>query len=331
MNENALERAITRRRLLATGLAGGVTWLAGCGSSRRNETTWTFVDDRGQTVKLSKRPTRIVAYATAAAALHDWGVTPVGVFGDSPREDPVLAGLPWNKVAIVGSVWGQIDIGMLRALKADLIVSRWYPPPDDTPVFGFNDLKQERAIGSQVPIVGINGHVIGTRQIERFGDLARALGVSRSSDSVAQARSMFAAAAANLSRVARRKSNLRIIAVSANQSTMYVARVAAESGDLAFYAQRGVPLVSAETSDPYWDRFPWKEAGKYPADAILYDAKWGILPLRNAKAIPAFVELPAVRANQIGAWHADPPPSYQQYTRNINELAKTIAGWHKAI
>jgi len=327
----AIERPVTRRRLLATGVAAGATLLAGCDSDAQNGTGWTFVDDRKHTIRLKKRPTRIVAYSTAAAALHDWGVTPAGVFGDSPREDPLLAGLPWNQVEVVGSVWGQIDIGRLRALKADLIVSRWYPPPDDAPTFGFNDLRQQQAVGSQVPIVGINGHVIGTRQIDRFGDLARALGAGTTSKEIGQARGAFAGAAGNLSQVARRKSNLRIIAVSADQSTMYVARVAAASGDLAFYAHRGVPLVSAETSDPYWDRLPWKEAGKYPVDAILYDAKEGILPLRNAKAVPAFAELPAVRANQIGAWHADPPPSYQQYTRNIDDLAKTIAGWRKVI
>jgi iron complex transport system substrate-binding protein len=327
MNESAIERPVTRRRLLAIGVAGGATLLVGCGSGSKGETRWTFIDDRKHRVLLKRRPTRIVAYSTAAAALYDWGVTPAGVFGDSPREDPLLAGLPWNKVTIVGSVYGQVDIETLRALKADLIVSRWYPPY--APVFGFKDLKQQRAIGSQVPIVGINGHVIGTRQIDRFGELARALGVSAASGTVAHSRAAFVRAAANLSQVARRKSNLRIIAVSADQSTMYVARVAPESGDLAFYAQRGVPLVSAETSDPYWDRLPWKEAGKYQVDGILYDAKGTNLPLRSAKAVPTFAELPAVRANQIGAWHADPPPSYQQYTKNINDLAKTIASWHK--
>jgi iron complex transport system substrate-binding protein len=327
MNESAIERPVTRRRLLAIGVAGGATLLVGCGSGSHGETGWTFIDDRKHRVLLKRRPTRIVAYSTAAAALYDWGVTPAGVFGDSPREDPLLAGLPWNKVAIVGSVYGQVDIETLRALKADLIVSRWYPPY--APVFGFKDLKQQRAIGSQVPIVGINGHVIGTSQIDRFGELARALGVSAASGTVAHARPAFVRAAANLSQVARRKSNLRIIAVSADQSTMYVARVAPESADLAFYAQRGVPLVSAETSDPYWDRLPWKEAGKYQVDGILYDARDGFLPLRNAKAVPTFAELPAVRANQIGTWHADPPPSYQQYTKNINDLAKTIVSWHK--
>ena len=329
MNENALEWPITRRQALNAGLAAGAAFVLGCGSSGHSAPGWTFVDDRKHTVRSSERPTRIVAYSTAAGALYDWGVTPAGVFGDSPREDPSLADLPWNKVAVVGSVYGQVDIGTLRALKADLIVSRWYPPYP--PVFGFKDLKHQREIGSQVPIVGINGHVIGTRQIKRFGDLARALGVSSATATVAHSRAAFDRAAANLSEVARRKSNLRIIAVSADQSTMYVARIAPESADLAFYKQRGVPLVSAATSDPYWDRLPWKNAGKYEVDAILYDAKFGVLPLSSAEAVPAFAKLPAVRSNQIGPWHADPPPSYEQYTQNINDLAKTIASWHKVI
>jgi iron-desferrioxamine transport system substrate-binding protein len=326
MNDGFIERRITRRRLLAIGGAGGVTLLAGCGSGAQSETGWTFVDDRKHAIKLKQRPTRIVAYTTAAAALHDWGVTPVGVFGDNPREDPSLAGFPWNKAQIVGSVYGEIDIQALQSLKPELIVSRWYPPPHDAPVFGFRDLKQEKTIGALVPIVAMNGHVIATSQIRRFGDLARALGVSTSSGRISQARSAFARSAASLSQIARRESNLRIIAVSADQRTIYVSRL---GGDLAFYARRGVPLVSARTSDPYWDSLPWKKAGKYAADGILYDARSDVLPLAAAKGIPTFAELPAVQANQIGAWHADPPPSYQRYMTTMNDLAKAIAGWRK--
>jgi iron complex transport system substrate-binding protein len=330
MNESAIERPVTRRRLLAIGLAGGVSLVVGCGSAARSEAGWSFVDDRGHTVKLRRRPTRIVAYTTAAAALYDWGVTPVGVFGDDPREDPSLADFPWGNVQIVGSTYGEVDPGALHALNAELIVSRWYPPPENAPVFGFKDLKQQRAIGAQVPIVGLNGHVIAARQINRFGDLASALGVSTSSGRIAQARAEFTVAEANLSRVARRKSKLRIIAISGDQNTLYVAKTG-DSGDLTFYAQRGVPLVSAKTPKPYWDMLPWKDAGKYPADAILYDSRSGVLPLRDAKGIPAFAELPAVRANQIAAWQGDPPPSYQRYTRTLNDLAMAIAGWHKVL
>jgi len=328
MNENAIELPVTRRRLLGTGIAGGVALLVGCGSGAQGDTRWTFVDDRKHAVRLKRRPTRIVAYTTAAAALHDWGVTPVGVFGDDPREDPSLAEFPWNKAQIVGSVYGEIDTEALQSLQAELIVSRWYPPPDDAPVFGFKDLKQEETIGALVPIVAMNGRVIATRQIARFGDLARALGVSTTSGEITQARSAFASAAANLAETARRESNLRIIAVSADQGGMWVAKL---NGDLAFYAQRGVPLVSAKTPEPYWDTLSWKEAGKYPADAVLYDARANVLPLTAAKGIPAFAELPAVRANQIGAWQADPPPSYQRYSTTTNALASAIAGWRKVI
>ena len=317
---------ITRRRLLATGVAGGAALLVGCGSGARSETGWTFVDDRHHAVKLNRRPTRIVAYTTAAAALHDWGVTPVGVFGDDPREDPSLAAFPWHKAQIVGSVYGEIDTEALRSLKAELIVSRWYPPPADAPVFGFKDLNQEKTIGSLAPIVAMNGHVIATTQIARFGDLASALGASTTSGAMSRARSAFDKAATNLSTIARREPSLRIIAVSADQRTIYVAKL---YGDLAFYAQRGVPLVSAKSSDAYWDSLPWKEVGKYEADAILYDARSNVLPLTAAKGIAAFAELPAVRANQIGAWQVDTPPSYQRYGTTMNDLAGAIAGWRK--
>jgi iron complex transport system substrate-binding protein len=330
MNENAIERPVTRRRLLAIGLAGGVSLLVGCGAGSRSDAGWTFVDDRGHTLKLRRRPTRIVAYTSAAAALYDWGVKPVGVFGDDPREDPALAGFPWGTTQIVGAAYGEIDPGALHALNADLIVSRWYPPPDDVPVFGFKDLKQQRAIGAQVAIAALNGHVIAAKQIERFGDLSRALGVNTSSGRIGQARAEFAAAEANLARVARQKSKLRIIAISADQNTIFFAKLS-DCGDLTFYARRGVPLVSAKTSKPYWETLPWKDAGKYPADAILYDARSGVLPLRDARGITAFAELPAVRANQIAAWQGDPPPSYQTYARTMNDLAKAISGWHKVL
>jgi iron complex transport system substrate-binding protein len=143
-----------------------------------------------------------------------------------------------------------------------------------------------------------------------------------------RARAVFFRAAARLSEIARRKSNLRIIAVSGDQTTMYVAKLV-DLGDLAFYRRRGVPLVSAKTPDAYWDRFGWDKAAKYPADGILYDARSMFLPLRQAKAIPAFAALPAVRAHQIARWHANPPPSYQAYTEAMNDLATTIADWRR--
>jgi iron complex transport system substrate-binding protein len=323
-----VERPLTRRQVLAAALATGASFMVSCGSNENDAAGWTFVDDRERTVSLSKRPTRIVAYTTAAEALYHWGVTPVGVFGNNPREEGALADFPWAKSQIVGTVYGEIDLATLLALKAELIVSRWYPPPRDSPVFGFKDAAQQRRIGSKVPIVGLSGRKSEIEQIDRFGDLARALGVDRRTGAIPRARAAFAAAAGELSRVARRKSNLRIIAVSGEQNTMYVAKLV-DSGDLTFFKHRGVPLVSAQTPDAYWDTLSWAHAAKYAADGILYDARDTVLPLPVAKKFPAFAALPAVRANQIGRWQVDPPPSYQAYTRAMNDLATTIAGWRK--
>jgi iron complex transport system substrate-binding protein len=326
MNESPLEWPLTRRQVLAVGFAAGASFVVGCGSAGKRAPGWTFVDDRRQVVRLPKRPTRIVAYTTAAAALHQWGVTPVGVFGDDPREDPALAVFPWGGSEVVGSVYGEIDIAMLLSLKAELIVSSWYPP--FSLLFGFKDLTQQSQIRSLVPIVGLSGRVIATKQIDRFGDLARGLGADTKADAIVRARAGFQRAAAGLSEIARRKSNLRIIAVSGEESTMYVAKLI-DFGDLSFYRRRGVPLVSAETSEPYWDTFGWVHAAKYPADGILYDARSIFLPLRQAKEIPAFAALPAVRANQIAEWQVGPPPSYQAYTVAMNHLATTLAGWRR--
>ena len=328
MNELRLDCPLTRRQALGAGLATGATVLIGCDSDRQATAGWSFVDDRNRVVKLRKRPTRVVAYTSAAAALHHWGVTPVGVFGAAPQEDPTLADFPWEESEIVGSAYGEVDIAKLVALRADLIVSRWYPPPRDTPVFGFKDRAQERRTASRVPIVGINGKAIATEQIGRFGDLARALGVDTAAGPIARAHAAFDRAAERLSRVARGKAILRFLAISGDQSTMYVAKLV-DFGDLTFYKRHGLRLVSAETPDSYWDRFGWDQSAKYPVDGILYDSRPIALPVGQAKAIPAFAELPAVRANQIAAWLPDPPPSYQAYTAMMNDLATAIAGWRR--
>ena len=328
MIEGILQRPLTRRQVLAAGVAAGATLFAGCGSDRQDPAGWTFVDDRKHKVSLSKRPRRIVAYTTAAAALNQWGVTPVGVFGDNPRQEASLATFPWAKSQIVGSVYGEIDLAALLAVKAELIVSRWYPLAHASPVFGFKDLAQQKDIDSKVPIVGISGHRTATEHIDRFGDLVRALGGDTRSTAIAEADAAFNAATRRLSRVARRKSSLRIIGVSGEQSTMYVAKLV-DTADLTFYEDQGVPLVSARTPEMYWDSLPWAQAAKYTADGILYDARQIALPISVVRRIPAFAALPAVRANQIGTWQADTPPSYQAYTQAMNDLATAIAGWRK--
>lgn len=84
---DALVAALTRRRLLAGGLALGLlAVLPGYGGDASQPSgaasgLWEFTDDRGVTVSLPKRPVRVVAQTTSAAALWDYGVRPIAIFG----------------------------------------------------------------------------------------------------------------------------------------------------------------------------------------------------------------------------------------------------------
>lgn len=131
--------------------------------------------------------------------------------------------------------------------------------------------------------------------------MARQLPMGTTSGSIAEARAAFDGATERLSGIARRKSNLRIIAVSGNQSSMYVSTVV-NSADLVFYKQLGVPLVAVQSPDSYWRSLGWSDAGKYPADGILLDDRPGVLPLAAVKKIPGFAALPAVVSNGTPRW-----------------------------
>ena len=326
MNDDILERLLTRRQVLVAGIAVGTTLLAGCGSRGSSGAGWSFVDDLNRTVQLDKRPTRIAACLTPAAALQHWGVTPVGVFGPQAPESPWLADFPWSESNLLGSVYGEIDTDKLLALKAELIVSHYFPQqPFRSPVLGFRGLPEQIA---NVPVVWLNGRTIATAQIARFETFVRSLGVETESGRTERARRSFTSAAARLSRVAKTKAQLRIISLSGDQNAMFVAKLD-DMGDLRFYRQLGVPLVSARTPDHYWDKCGWNGADMYPADGILYDARPGVLPLAAAKRIAEFEALPAVRTNQVDAWQADLPPSYEAYAKTMDELATMIASWRR--
>ena len=45
--------------------------------------SWSFTDDRGVTLTSPAVPSRIVAQTSAAAALYDFGVQVVGIYGPS--------------------------------------------------------------------------------------------------------------------------------------------------------------------------------------------------------------------------------------------------------
>jgi len=206
-------------------------------------------------------------------------------------------------------------------------VSVWYPPPVTAPMFGFKDATQQATITSQVPAAGINGHTVATNAIHRFSRLAAALGVNLHSAKLAKAKADFDKASATLKAAAAKKPGLKILAVSGNQTNMYVGKPV-DNPDISFFSRLGVGIVNP-TGGPYWDVLSWEQAGKYAADVILYDARPFAMPLADAEKIPTFAALPAVKAGQIAPWHLGAAFTYQTYSANMLDLASYINKFHK--
>src|SRR3954447_17125118 len=124
---------ISRRGFLfATGGVAAAAVLAGCGDdtpagSSSGSGAWEFTDDRGKKITRDKRPEKIVAYVSSAAALWDFGIHPIGVFGPQKTESgekEIQAGnIDLAKVTSLGNAWDDFDLEEFIGLQPDLLVT----------------------------------------------------------------------------------------------------------------------------------------------------------------------------------------------------------------
>lgn len=125
--------AVTRRRFLgvAAGTAAGLV-AAGCTRDEQDSdfgdtAEWLYTDARGRAIERLSAPRTVVTYTGIAAALWDYGVLPVGVFGALSRSkesaDTSISGeLDLSTTESVGEVWGQVEIEKIAALAPDVVV-----------------------------------------------------------------------------------------------------------------------------------------------------------------------------------------------------------------
>lgn len=317
----------TRREVVVGGLAAGAV-LAGARlftpeSAFGATLDWKYTDDRNKKIVLPNRPKRIVAYVDAAAALFGYGITPVGVFGVTPKQDPNLKSLPWNKVQEVGTVYGEIELEKLAALKPDLIVSVWYPPPLDAVPFGFKDAAHLATVGQIAPVLAVNAHVIATRGIAKFGRLSVALGANLKSAKLVKAKADFDRALGLVKTAAARKPNLRLLAMSWFGSTLYIARPR-DHADLSLYRSLGANVIVPDTTSSYYEVLSLEQAGKYPHDVLMYDSRPFAPPREDFLKVPAINALPSVRAGQVVPWYIGPPLDYGNYAKQMVSFAGVL-------
>ncbi|MFJ7269146.1 ABC transporter substrate-binding protein [Streptomyces sp. NPDC099050] len=331
---------IGRRNFLALGgalAASGLLVACGSGDDKKKTDSakpstsaapagpWSFTDDRGKKIELPKRPERIVAQAHPAAALWDFGIKPVGLFGPQKTADgkpsPQIGNIDLTKTESVGTAFGEIQLEKLIALKPDLIVTIaygpmvWYLPEE---VYA----KVEKI--APIAVIQLMGVAVPDA-VKRFGELAAALGADPNSPEIAKAKADFEAAAESVKKAAAAKPDLSVAVVSGTKDTLFVADPTFH-GDVKYFEQLGVKLVKPQTPEAGFESLSWEQGGKYKADLLLEDARpeGGLDNEQMKAAYPTWKASPAVVAGQVEPWQTETPFTYQRFTKVLTDLAAAI-------
>ncbi|HEV2529381.1 MAG TPA: ABC transporter substrate-binding protein [Thermomicrobiales bacterium] len=326
-------RAYDRRRLVGTALStalgftvagrsiaqtsGGVTPAASRGG-------WSFTDDRGMTVALPAAPRSVIAQTSSAAALWDYGYQVAGIYGPSRivsgEIDVQTGNIDLDAVTVLGD-FGEIDLEAVIALEAELYVdldrgtgTLWYDPGSGAPEFD-----------TLVQSVGFTAYEVSVLQpIDRFGELAAALGADPMAPDIVAAREEMDAALTDLATVTARKPELRVMAMAGDPATGTYVCNPAVIPDLFTYTEHGVGIVVPEEPDPAgggnFENRSWEEIGRYPADVILVDSRSDLSVL---EADGLWQNLPAVQAGQVGRWEGTfplSPTGFGPVVRRLIEL-----------
>ncbi|GAA4032436.1 ABC transporter substrate-binding protein [Allokutzneria multivorans] len=313
----------TTRRAFLGGM--GLLALSACDVPRGTAggTAWEFTDDRGKKAGRPARPQRVVAQITAAAALWDLGIRPVGVFGPQKRPDgsaeAMIGNVDLSTTQSVGTTYGEFNVDKFLSLRPDLLVTvmygeeLWYVPKEPTPT-----------IESVAPIVGLrlNGRSARTN-IESFVKLAEALGADVKAPAVVQAKAEFDRAAEELT--AKAKSGVKALFVSATKDKLYIA-TPEYHGDLKLFKELGVDVVVPNAGKDAFETLSWEQADRYQADVVLVDNRAATsMPRAELNAIPTWARHPAVKAGQVFDWAAETPYSYNRLAPVLRALSESLA------
>ncbi|NRQ37562.1 ABC transporter substrate-binding protein [Nonomuraea sp. NN258] len=281
---------------------------------------WTFTDDRGKKLDLPKRPERVVAQVGAAAALWDFGVRPVAVFGPHKltdgAKDPQVGNVDITKVQGLGNVWDEFNVEQYIALQPELLVSSmyvkgtlWYVPEKS------KDTIEQVAPTAGVQLTGNSA----TQVIGKYEELARSLGADM--QGVPEAKARMEAATKELASF----KDLKVLMMSGGPDAMWVVNPP-EYPDIVHLTANGLNVVTPSKVDEggFFQTLSWENADEYDADVILYDTRTQALKPEEMMKKPTWAKLPAVKAGQIYPWRAEAPFSYQGYAAFLEELVANL-------
>ncbi|MFF0724935.1 ABC transporter substrate-binding protein [Streptomyces sp. NPDC004134] len=321
---------LSRRTLLTSAGALGIgALLAACGGDTANGGSgggWSFTDDRGEKAETGRRPEKIVAFVSSAAALYDYGVTCTAIFGPSEpidgKPNPQAGDLDLAELESLGEAWGEFNVEKYASLGPELLISNMFPPPD----LWFVPGESRKKIFALAPAIGIKGaHTSLKEPLRRYEELAKALGGDTAGARAEADKKRFKDAEQRLRSAAKANRGLKVLAMTGDQDNMYVA-VPGSYTDLHYFRDLGVDVVEGKKSDEFgfWEFLSWENTDKYHADLIMVDNRTQAMTPAALAEKPTWSRLPAVEAGQTTPWSMEERYSYRGFAPVLERLADAI-------
>jgi iron complex transport system substrate-binding protein len=284
-----------------------------------------FIDDRGRVIELPETPKRIFAEYFAALSLKPFGIKPAGIVG---YFDGFTIPEEWSDVEIFELGAGELDIEKLIALAPDLSIGfTWdtatkndFGAIDEDTLPGFTDIAPSLCIlAVEAPI---------NQSIDRFVELAAALGADTTAPEHVASHDAFAAASEAIKTAVAAKPGLTVMALGPTPDGPYIGNPASAS-DLVYMQELGVNFVVPESPDSYasnlWQKLSWEQLSEYPVDVYLVDSRPASMSLDDLMKVDVFSFQPAAKANQICPWPVEYITTYDGVTPTLTALADVIA------
>lgn len=311
---------MNRRLALAALVSASALLLASCATAEAPEgnggddaVTLEHPSIDGLEIDFDGQPESIVMDCYAYSSLHEYGIEPVALFGYECDNPFVMGDADVSDIPVVGKD-GEIDVEKLAELRPDAIVGQG--TADGWQWFDEDVNAQITRVAPFVALPGgdtIDGRIADTREIADFfgGDVA--------SDEIL-ASDEHLEAAKEAVRAATADSGLNIMLTSPAKEMLYTG-VGFAQADLL--EELGATIVGADapaTGNP-WGQVAWEDASSYPADVLLVEGYSDDFSFSSE----LWDALPAVEADQLGAWSSKGAMTASTYAQWLNDVADLVS------
>lgn len=298
---------------LATACGGGTAPAAGPTPGGGAPFTFAPAGYEPLTVRLDRPAQRVVTDIYTAAALQPYGITPVGVWGYG-HNDAGRGDLDLSRLNVLG-LDAELSLEKLAAARPDIIVGVGNAAGTGWTWWDEKVQAQATRIAPFVPIQMTNR--LPDERIVEYGRLAEALGASTEQPQVREGRAAFDAALGRVREVAARRTDLTVLAISAEADKVYTSD---KLGVIQMLTRAGVRFVGpTPPADKAWATSSWETIGEFPSDVVLLANFRG-----DVREQPLYRRLPAVAAGQTGTWDDKRAYTWHGYAAWLNELADVL-------